>query len=63
MLISLLPACTSCDVQAWSDSLSSLKLRRRCNLVWEGGHPNCVLIVKKPGDAAASHKLKEIGSW
>ncbi|KAI3424137.1 hypothetical protein D9Q98_009497 [Chlorella vulgaris] len=48
---------------AWSDSLSSLKLRRRCNLVWEGGHPNCVLIVKKPGDAAASHKLKEIGSW
>ncbi|EFN53556.1 hypothetical protein CHLNCDRAFT_136701 [Chlorella variabilis] len=48
---------------SWSDSLSSLKLRRRCNLLWEEGHPNCVLLVKKPGDAAASQKLKEIGSW
>lgn len=24
---------------------------------------SCVLIVKKPGEQAASHKLKEIGSW
>ena len=45
------------------DSLNNLKLRRRCNLVWDNGHPTCVLIVKKPGDAAASQKLQEIGKW
>lgn len=48
---------------AWADSQNTLKLRRRCNLVWDAGHPSCVLIVKKPGEQAASHKLKEIGSW
>ena len=30
----LLPA-----LQAWVDNLPSLKLRRRCHLVWESGHP------------------------
>ncbi|GAB4813418.1 hypothetical protein N2152v2_000464 [Parachlorella kessleri] len=46
----------------WADN-SGLKLRRRCRLVWENGHPQSVLIVKKPGDLAASHKLKEIATW
>lgn len=55
--------CPSCDgAQGWADK-NSLKLRRRCRLVWEKGHPHSVLIVKKPGDMAASHKLKEIASW
>lgn len=48
---------------SWADSLSTLKLRRRCNLVWDNGHPTCVLIVKKPGDQAASQKLKELAAW
>eukprot|EP00887_Chlorella_sp_A99_P006919 scaffold2.g6919.t1 len=47
----------------WVDNNSNLKLQRRCNLEWEDGHPQSVLIVKKPGDVTASHKLKEIGSW
>lgn len=55
--------CPLCDgAQGWADK-NSLKLRRRCRLVWEKGHPHSVLIVKKPGDMAASHKLKEIASW
>ncbi|PSC74131.1 ATP-NAD kinase [Micractinium conductrix] len=48
---------------SWADSLSTLKLRRRCNIVWDEGHPNCVLIVKKPGDQAATQKLRELGGW
>lgn len=46
----------------WADN-SGLRLKRRCRLVWEEGRPHSVLIVKKPGDLAASHKLKEIASW
>lgn len=51
--------------QTWADSGSSLKLRRRCTLVWDKGdsQDKAVLIVKKPGDHAASQKLKELGTW
>ncbi|PRW51101.1 ATP-dependent zinc metalloprotease FTSH chloroplastic isoform A [Chlorella sorokiniana] len=49
----------------WADSGSSLKLRRRCTLVWDKGdsQDKAILIVKKPGDHAASQKLKELGTW
>lgn len=47
---------------SWADT-SSVRLKRRAILRWESGHPNTILIVKKPGDAAAAQKLKDIGSW
>ena len=47
----------------WCDS-SSFRLKRRAILQWEDdARPSTVLIVKKPGDAAATAKLLELGAW
>ena len=47
---------------SWADG-PMLRLKRRVVLHWDQGRPETILIVKKAGDAAAAHKLKQIGSW
>ncbi|KAG2484825.1 hypothetical protein HYH03_016392 [Edaphochlamys debaryana] len=46
----------------YSDA-KALRLRRRALLQWHAGCPSHVLIIKKPKNAAASAKLREIGQW
>lgn len=47
---------------SWVDD-GTLRLKRRGILKWKDGRPSTVLIVKKPGDANALHKMKEICEW
>lgn len=49
-------------LQSWADS-STVRLKRRAIIKWDEGHPSTVLLVKKPGDAGAAHKMQEIGKW
>ena len=47
---------------SWADS-SVFRLKRRAILTWNDGRPSTVLIVKKPGDEAATKQLKDLGAW
>jgi NAD+ kinase len=48
---------------AWADDLQGMRLKRRAILRWDEGRPRRVLLVKKPADAAATAKLRDLGAW
>jgi len=47
---------------SWADG-STYHLKRRAILQWDTGRPTTILIVKKPGDEAATKELKDLGAW